>query len=101
MDLINLTDLFRFTAALVFVLALMGGLALIMRKVNHGAMRLDPRKRRLQIVETLPLDARRKALLLRRDGTEHLIILGPAGEIVVETGIESKKNGLDLEEKEE
>ena len=41
--------------------------------------------RRLGVVETLPLDARRRLVLVRRDGVEHLILLGAAGEAVIET----------------
>jgi flagellar protein FliO/FliZ len=44
-------------------------------------------KSRLAVVETLTLDARHKLTLVRRDGVEHLLLLGPTGETVVETGI--------------
>jgi flagellar protein FliO/FliZ len=42
------------------------------------------RQRRLAIVEVLPLDAKRRLVLLRRDGAEHLVLLGLGGDIVVE-----------------
>lgn len=81
----------KFVVALVLVLGMMGGLALILRKVGLGNVGVVPAgKRRLSIVEILPLDPRRKALILRRDDQEHLVILGPNGETVVETGIERK-----------
>ena len=89
MELISLTDIMRFAAALVFVLALMGGLALVMRKFGHGAPLTVPGKRRLKIVEMLALDHRRRLMIIRRDNKEHLIILGTNGETVVESGIES------------
>jgi flagellar protein FliO/FliZ len=74
---------------LLFVLSLMGGLAFALKYFGiGGAARLIPAdKRRLKIVETLPLDARHRAILLRRDNKEHLVILSPTGETVVETGI--------------
>ena len=78
-------------AALIFVLALMGGMYIILRKFNlghAGAMR-PPKTRRLDIEEILPIDSRRKALLLRRDDKQHLVILSSSGETVIETGIDS------------
>lgn len=84
------TDYIKFVAALVLVLALMGGLSIILKKMGLAGPVLNAGdKRRLKIVEILPLDARRKAVLLRRDGTEHLVILGGNGETVVETNIQS------------
>lgn len=91
MDLINPMDFLRFGAALVFVIALMGGLALLMRKFGAGHPLTDPRKRRLKIVEVLPLDHRRRAYLIRRDAREHLVILGANSEIVVESGIDGSQ----------
>lgn len=80
-----------FAAALVFVLALMGLLAFVLKRFGPGAAGglISTGKRRLKIIETLPLDARRKAVLLQRDNRQHLVILGPAGETVVETDIEA------------
>jgi flagellar protein FliO/FliZ len=43
------------------------------------------RKRRLQTVEILPLDSKTRAVLLRRDDTEHLVVIGPDSLAVVET----------------
>ena len=82
----------KFIAALVFVIALMGGLALIMRKINEKQNWNIYAKKRLAIVETLSLDARRKAILLKRDDKEHLVILGANSETVVESDIESTQD---------
>jgi flagellar protein FliO/FliZ len=43
------------------------------------------RRRRLQTVEVLPLDSKTRAVLLRRDDTEHLVVIGPDSLAVVET----------------
>lgn len=95
----NLHDYLKFVAALIFVLGLMGGLSLLLRRLGYGGASLIPAdKRRLKILEVLPLDARRKAVLLSRDGTEHLVILGNTGEIVVETHIKALKSD-DTEQK--
>ncbi len=92
MDIIETQQLLRFFAALVFVIALMGGLALLMRRIGSNHPLTAPHKRRLKIVETLPVDARRRLVLLKRDNKEHLVILGPNSETVIERNIESEKN---------
>ena len=35
----------------------------------------------------MPLDARRKLVLLRRDATEHLVLLGAGQDLLLEAGI--------------
>ncbi len=76
--------------ALLFVLSLMGMLAFVLKRLGFGTNALiSTGKRRLKIVETLPLDGRRKAMILQRDDRQHLVILGPSGETVVETNIEA------------
>lgn len=86
----DLTTYLRFLLALVAVLALIGVLAWLARRYGFGgvaATRPGGRIRRLGIVEVLPIDARRRLVLIRRDGVEHLILTGAPDDIVVETGI--------------
>lgn len=73
----------RFAAALIFVLALIGVIAWIARRVGPGAGSRGA-KRRLGVVEALQLDPKRRLVLVRRDQTEHLILLSPSGDRVVE-----------------
>jgi len=87
MDIISLHQVIKFALALIFVLSLMGGLALIMKRINSGRPLANAPKRRLKLVESLPLDAKRRLVLLRRDNTEHLVILGAGGETVIEAQI--------------
>ena len=83
-------DYLKFLAALIFVLSLMGGLALIIKRLGLGQSAIiSPNKKRLKTVEVLPIDARRKAVLLQRDDKQHLVLLGPSGETVIETNIEA------------
>lgn len=79
----------NFILALAFVLGLIGLTAWAYRRfaTGHFTRRLTSRTARLDIVEVRPVDARRRLVLVRRDATEHLLLLGPAGETVVETGI--------------
>lgn len=92
MEAIALPQIIKFAAALLFVLALMGGLALVMRKFSGSHPLTAPHRRRLKVVEVLPLDARRRAVLLKRDDREHLVILGANSETVVESNIESRQD---------
>ncbi len=85
-------DYLKFISALLLVLGMMGGLALILKRIGLGSpsmMAAD--KRRLKILEILHIDARRKAVLLMRDDVQHLIIMGQNSEIVVETDIKTKE----------
>lgn len=86
---------FRFAAALLLVLGLIGGLGVLLRRyggvIGGGALasrHASRARRRLAVEEVLPLDARRRLVLIRRDGMEHLILLGPSGDRVIEDGIE-------------
>ena len=68
----------RFAMALGLVIALILILAWAARRAGLGGITAKPagRKRRLAVVEVLTLDPKRRLVLLRRDGTEHLLILG-------------------------
>lgn len=44
-------------------------------------------ERRLSVVEHASVDSRRKLVLIRRDGVEHLIMTGGPVDVVIETGI--------------
>lgn len=84
----NVTTYLQFAASLVFVLALIGVAAVLARRLGFGqGARGGSGTRRLGIVEVLPLDGRRRLVLLRRDETEHLVILSATGEQVIEAGI--------------
>lgn len=88
----DLGNYVRFVFALVFVLGLIGVLSVVVRRYGLGMANANMRKgqdRRLSLVEILPLDAKRRAVLIRRDTVEHLVILGPDSETVVESGIAS------------
>lgn len=85
----------RFIAALALVLALLGGCAWLARRfgLTPGVVRAKTKAAaRLEITEVLPIDARRRLVLVRRDSVEHLIIIGDS-ETVVEAGIAAQKPG--------
>lgn len=75
----------RTLLVLVFVLGLITGLAWLLRRFGSGRFAMRPvHKRRLDVVEILALDSRRKLALVRCDGTEHLLLIGGATDLVIE-----------------
>lgn len=80
---------FRFLLALIFVLGLIGAIAWAARRFGllRGAVRPRNGVRRLEVMETAAVDSKRRLVLVRRDTTEHLLLLGTAGDVVIETGI--------------
>ena len=76
----------RFALALVFVLALIGVLTALARRFGVGGL-AHPRRageRRLGIVEVLAVDGKRRLVLVRRDQTEHLLLIGGETDLVIE-----------------
>ena len=82
-------EIIKFISAFALVISLMGILWIVLKKmgINGGFSLQQGKKRRLQLVEILPLTSTHKAVLLRRDDKDHLVILGSNGETVVETSI--------------
>jgi flagellar protein FliO/FliZ len=82
-------ELFRAVLALVLVLGLIGGAAWAARRFGpslwFGAR--PKRDRSLAVIESLPLDARHRLVLVRRGERKHLLLVGPNHSLVVEDGI--------------
>lgn len=84
-------------AAFLFVIALIALTAwafktFVMTGGRSGAGFLRGRDRRLSVVETAPVDGRRKLILIRRDDVEHLIMTGGPVDVLIETGIEGRRH---------
>lgn len=84
----------KFVSAFVFVIALMLLLSWAMKRLNWTGALAAAGRRRLKVVEFMPLDHRRRLVLVRRDDREHLLLLGPQGETVVETGIAAPADNI-------
>lgn len=77
----------RTVFALIAVLGLIGATAWVAKRIGFGGVAIGPRrKRRLAVVESVPLDGRRRLVLVRRDEVEHLLLIGGGADIVVERG---------------
>ena len=93
--MMTLMTYLQYLAALVFVLALIGTAAFLARRLGYGRAGSAPgRRRRLAVVEVLALDAKRRLVLVRRDDVEHLVILGPANDVVLERSFAGPAEGF-------
>lgn len=79
----------KFLLALILVLGLIMGLAWALKRLGLGDGARGPlsRRRRLRTIESTMIDARHKAVLIRRDDVEHLILVGPNTSQIIERGI--------------
>ena len=77
-------DALRAAGALILVLGIILGLAWLLRRYG-GSIGLRPGAAAsdLRIVEWKTIDVRRKLAVIRWDGREHLLVLGPAGDCVI------------------
>lgn len=88
----DILDFSRYFAALLVVLGLLGGFAIIVRRgwlpgsFPALANLSGPRqKRRLQVTESLILDPRRRVVIVKADEEEHVLLLGPERETLLTT----------------
>lgn len=90
----QIPELLRMLLALLFVIGLMGGLALLLKRLGlSGAVdTVGKGDKRLKIIEALPMDAKRKLVLIQRDDVQHLLIISTNEETVIETGIKPPDN---------
>jgi flagellar protein FliO/FliZ len=84
----DVIDFGRYFAALLLVLGLLGGLALLARRAGLAhflpSIQRSNAPRRMEVASTLMLDPRRRVVLVRVDDEEHVILLGLAGETVLD-----------------
>jgi len=95
-------QLVYWTISLLFVIALILGLALLIKKYalpnspNNPLFKRNS-KRRLEMIEQLPLDHKSRLVLVRRDDQEHLLMLGQTSDLVIETNIIAKPKTIETE----
>jgi len=76
----------RFLLALIFILALLGGLYILLKRIERRGVGVGG-PRRIGVVEARAVDQRRRLVLVRRDDREHLLLIGGGADLVVETDI--------------
>lgn len=85
----DMLDLARYFAGLVLVLGLLAGFAWLLRRgMAQGlfpGLASQSGERRISISETQILDPRRRIIIVKVDDKEHTLLLGVAGETLIET----------------
>ena len=56
-----------------------------------------PPQKRLDVVDQITIDGRRRLVLIRRDNVEHLIMTGGPVDVVIETNIAKNSNQVRVE----
>ncbi|HEY7800221.1 MAG TPA: flagellar biosynthetic protein FliO [Hyphomonadaceae bacterium] len=80
----DIFDALRAIGALALVLGILLGFAWLLRKYGSSmGIKIGQEASDLRVVEWRSLDMRRKLAVVRWDGRDHLLCLGPAGDIVV------------------
>jgi hypothetical protein len=80
----------RFFIAFLIVLGLIGATAWAVRRFGAGRLGhagARGRQPRLAVIDSAPVDGRRRLVLIRRDNVEHLLMIGGPSDIVVEPNI--------------
>ncbi len=85
----DILSMLRTLGALGVVLGMLAGALWFVRRydVKLPGRVSATRRKRVELVERLSVDAKRSIALIRRDGCEHLILIGPEGHATIETGI--------------
>ncbi len=83
----DLATILRFALALVSVLILIVALGWVLRRYGPGGVSPKANGRRIGVLDATSLDAKRRLVLIRRDDVEHLLLVSPSHETVIETGI--------------
>jgi len=93
-------DVLSWLFFIVFISGLIIVAGLLLRGYLSGAGGANPFStplfqpkpdKRLDIVEQTNLDGRRRLVLIRRDNIEHLIMTGGPVDVLVETGIDTRR----------
>jgi flagellar protein FliO/FliZ len=82
--LMDMIDAFRYLGALAIVLALVGAAGLAMRR--YGLPGIAGSGRRLAIVDSLMLGRNQRAIILRCDGTEHILVTTRESATLIASG---------------
>ncbi|WP_340149781.1 flagellar biosynthetic protein FliO [uncultured Sneathiella sp.] len=82
----------KYIVGLLVVLGLIALITLLARRFGMvpRATRDPSSPKRLSVTDVIAVDAKRRLVLVKRDDREHLLLLGPERDLVVEQNIPSK-----------
>ena len=86
----DLVSFMRTMGALAIVLGMLAAALWLVKRYNirlPGSIGGASAGKRVEVVERTGIDGRRSVALIRRDGREHLVLLAPEGNLVIETAI--------------
>lgn len=84
----TLLDVSRIIFSLIAVIGLIGVFAILAKRLSVVQANFANRQqKRLQLMETLSIDPKRKLAIIRCDGQQHLIMFGAQGECVIDAQI--------------
>lgn len=87
--------------ALALVLAMMGLLSFILKKINFAQSGMANKNTRIKIIEQRMIDSKHKVAIIRCDDKDHLVILGQNGDTVIRADMdmppEKSKKDIPLE----
>ncbi|TYC48596.1 hypothetical protein FMN50_26405 [Rhodobacterales bacterium] len=82
------TQVIAVVLALSAVLLLFGLFIFVLKRLTGtGVTQTRSRQPRVAVMDSAPVDARRRLLLIRRDNVEHLLMIGGPSDVVVEQNI--------------
>lgn len=86
-----MTEVLLRVLVVAFMAAAVVAVAVIMRKMMRApslTMLFAPKtQKRIDVIEQTPIDAKRRLVLIRRDGVEHLLMIGGPVDVIIESGI--------------
>lgn len=90
-DQMDITEIFRFAAALAFIVGLIGVCAYAAKRFGlaTGGFGSAGSHKRLSITEVKVVDTKHRLVLIRRDDKEHLILMGGDQNLLIEAGIDA------------
>ena len=92
-----MTEVLMLVLGVAFLAAAIVAGAVLVRRYAQGApltALFAPKSvKRIDIVEQVAIDAKRKLVLVRRDDVEHLVMTGGPADIVIESGIGAASSG--------
>jgi flagellar protein FliO/FliZ len=85
------TNVAQAVLALIFVLGLIGVVAVAARRFGLGvpSPTIRTKNKRVTVSEVTIVDSKRRLVLIKRDDQEHLILLSPTSELVIEQNIKA------------